>query len=781
MKKVTSDNLQPPEGVGPAEPPQAEHGESADAGEKVIKKRSRTSRPKSPANPAVEPQVSLPETPTSAKPDLPPPVLDLRATLLRASPFILIVSTAWFANFLHFASFGYYEDDWYYYPSAFAQPLSVRITVLLSLAKGMFQGRPMLLVVQTFFSYLVKPFSSISLPYILAFLMLSGTALLFYRVLRARFPRLFCTLASLLFVLSPLTTVRQDLVIEFNLGAAFIGILFAVLIRRRRPVLSYLLAILTLLTYESVFLLFLGAPLLERGKLGKRKLRELALHLTICTAILAAFLMVREAFAEQRVLTVAKLGALELLKQTVTLDLYYTFRSFWSYVYAASVSWREITLEPFLYACGFMAAAGIILFSCFSRGSAEQGGWSGLSRARSIWWLRNGCLGGLLFVVIGYLTIFLQTSGSPIYFGGRDTRFSASAVPGSSVFVVSLLMLAMTMFRQPLLKWIGRGVTILFLSVLFVYSFIVQYDYIHAWEYERNFLSQLVMLAPDLQQDGLIVVRTGLNPQPGSGPEDRPGSVGWQRFGVQVSLKCLGNWNSPEIVFLDSDDWSKNLQLRPDRRLYWKQNVAGSVTASFVPGRVILVYERADGLLTRADEMVTVDGAPILQMKEPVNLARGKPARQSSTFGQAYAWYGVDGINGSSVQSAWGAINQSGLLERLLSGAARTAIKRHEGFAGFQTNNEPNPWWEVDLGRPYSLERARIFNGQPAFYQRAATIRILLSEDSSNWRVVYDNAGRYFGADPLTVDLGNATARYVRVQLAEPNWLHLEEVEVFGR
>jgi hypothetical protein len=47
--------------------------------------------------------------------------------------------------------------------------------------------------------------------------------------------------------------------------------------------------------------------------------------------------------------------------------------------------------------------------------------------------------------------------------------------------------------------------------------------------------------------------------------------------------------------------------------------------------------------------------------------------------------------------------------------------------------------------------------------------------------VVYDNAGKVFGPEPLVVNLGNATARYVRVQLAEPNSLHLEEVEVYGR
>ena len=37
-----------------------------------------------------------------------------------------------------------------------------------------------------------------------------------------------------------------------------------------------------------------------------------------------------------------------------------------------------------------------------------------------------------------------------------------------------------------------------------------------------------------------------------------------------------------------------------------------------------------------------------------------------------------------------------------------------------------------------------------------------------------------FLPEPLLINLGNAAARYVRVQLAQPNYLHLEEVELWG-
>jgi hypothetical protein len=131
------------------------------------------------------------------------------------------------------------------------------------------------------------------------------------------------------------------------------------------------------------------------------------------------------------------------------------------------------------------------------------------------------------------------------------------------------------------------------------------------------------------------------------------------------------------------------------------------------------------------------------------NLALFKPARQSSTFGRWGPQKGVDGI--------------------------RTAGAT---FGGFHTDIEPNPWWEVDLGATYRLTQVRLYNAPP--YTRAATLRMLLSQDDRNWTEVYSNAGRPFDADPRVVNLNGNRARYVRVQLSDRTWLHLDEVEVYG-
>jgi hypothetical protein len=104
------------------------------------------------------------------------------------------------------------------------------------------------------------------------------------------------------------------------------------------------------------------------------------------------------------------------------------------------------------------------------------------------------------------------------------------------------------------------------------------------------------------------------------------------------------------------------------------------------------------------------------------------------------------------------------------------------GYFGFHTNYEPNPWWQVDLQQISSLSEIRVYNRLDEA-GRAATIQVLLSNDKTNWQTVYRHNGTTFGGTdgrPLAVNLNGAQARYVRLQLAATNYLHLDEVEVYG-
>ncbi|MFO8014717.1 MAG: SUMF1/EgtB/PvdO family nonheme iron enzyme [Phycisphaerae bacterium] len=106
------------------------------------------------------------------------------------------------------------------------------------------------------------------------------------------------------------------------------------------------------------------------------------------------------------------------------------------------------------------------------------------------------------------------------------------------------------------------------------------------------------------------------------------------------------------------------------------------------------------------------------------------------------------------------------------------------GEFGFHTDREAKPWWQVDLGGKTGLDRIVIYNRCNTASERAARLHVMLGHDGESWRTVYRHDGKTFGgvADtkPLVINVRGESARFVRVQVPENTWLHLDEIEVYG-
>ena len=108
-----------------------------------------------------------------------------------------------------------------------------------------------------------------------------------------------------------------------------------------------------------------------------------------------------------------------------------------------------------------------------------------------------------------------------------------------------------------------------------------------------------------------------------------------------------------------------------------------------------------------------------------------------------------------------------------------------DGKWGFHTAHESQPWWQVDLGESFVLDRLLLYNRcDGVFARRAAQIQVLLSADGREFRQVYQHDGTVFLGQPdnkpLGVPLRGAEARFVRLQLPGRDYFHLDEVEVYG-
>ncbi|MDY7005638.1 MAG: discoidin domain-containing protein [Cyanobacteriota bacterium] len=106
------------------------------------------------------------------------------------------------------------------------------------------------------------------------------------------------------------------------------------------------------------------------------------------------------------------------------------------------------------------------------------------------------------------------------------------------------------------------------------------------------------------------------------------------------------------------------------------------------------------------------------------------------------------------------------------------------GKFGFSTCKEYQPWWQIDLQTTYKLSEIKIYNRMDCCQERALTLNILLSQDALNWELFYSNGkDNVFGGidgKPLVVNIQEKIARFIRLQLRENDYLHLDEVEIYG-
>ena len=141
----------------------------------------------------------------------------------------------------------------------------------------------------------------------------------------------------------------------------------------------------------------------------------------------------------------------------------------------------------------------------------------------------------------------------------------------------------------------------------------------------------------------------------------------------------------------------------------------------------------------------------------------------------------VQGIRTGSNVAVGQSATQSSTYPDDCSGPASKAVdgntSGNTGDCSFSTtNNEPQDWWQVDLGAPYPIQVIDLWNRTDCCGDRLSNFDLLVSTDGSNWTTYY-----YPDAAPTTTSFViNRVVRYVKVQLRGQDYLTLAEVQVWG-
>jgi hypothetical protein len=93
----------------------------------------------------------------------------------------------------------------------------------------------------------------------------------------------------------------------------------------------------------------------------------------------------------------------------------------------------------------------------------------------------------------------------------------------------------------------------------------------------------------------------------------------------------------------------------------------------------------------------------------------------------------------------------------------------------FHTQEEANPWLEIDLLRSESFSAVRVINRQDCCTERVAPLVVEVSRDHETWRTVASNHTAF---DNWKASFAPVTARWVRFRVARRSHLHLFDVRV---
>jgi hypothetical protein len=119
-----------------------------------------------------------------------------------------------------------------------------------------------------------------------------------------------------------------------------------------------------------------------------------------------------------------------------------------------------------------------------------------------------------------------------------------------------------------------------------------------------------------------------------------------------------------------------------------------------------------------------------------------------------------------------------------VAGGANTGMRT--GTYGFHTQFEAGPWWSVDLLSPHRVSEIHIYNrlDNASVAGRSARLQVQVRIDDEDWAMLMErDSDEPFGLDgaPLIIAVnGQEPFRFIRLSLPMANYLHLDEIEVYG-
>jgi hypothetical protein len=425
---------------------------------------------------------------------------------------ILLMFLFWVARYWHSPSFGLYEDDLTIIPSAFQYSFSSLIQYIgqyiLNLSG---HARPLSDSFIYLFSWIGWQAFGLWGAYLIGFLITAINIALFYWLIFRVSGRPLALLSGFAYVLFSADTTQAFLTHSLGIqpSITLIWLAFHSYLSDRK-LLAYLLAFIVLFSYELPFPLFLAAPLFLRPW-NRALVKPLIRHAVILAVLLLGVYFFRMAIGEGRA-TGMTFG--ELITTPILHMLQGPLVSLGTYLYRLFLASRAIDLElslvmlpvfilTFIYLGRAIQDTPTIDLSLLTRSIKDHEARKNLPEAVKS--LGQMFVSGAPLLLLAYpLTYTVQ---SMAILNGRGTRVHTAAVAGAAILVgVVLLFIIHLAGSSRVWKILTRAVIAAGIALLTGYGLIIQRDYVNAWQYQREFWTELLPLIRDAGDYNVILV-----------------------------------------------------------------------------------------------------------------------------------------------------------------------------------------------------------------------------------------------------------------------------------
>lgn len=466
--------------------------------------------------------------------------------------YLFFIVLTWFSYFFYCSQFGLYEDDYFFVGHSINQSFNLQWLAFKNEFVNFIQGRPVGFFILRFATYILYSVGGLWTCYLGALAIISLNSILFFNILKSRFPERVAFFGALAFMLFPADTSKMLLIHAYTLQVSLLTMLLSYhFYYKRNFVLSYICVLLSLLNYESAILPCLLMPIFYSNDNFKNAFRKLLINSVIFIAIIAVIFFVRKSIGESRVSSMEYSTVIDLTIKSLYEGPFAVLRSFYLVPIITFLNWSNTF--PFVS----------ISFALISGFYYKYRNRIDLNNQENN--ILKSILLCFLYLISSYLLSF--THYPPTTLIGRLTSVHLSATFGGSLLIGLICSLIVSSFKSN--KYI-RGslvfLSIFYFSLLSGYGSVIQFDLKDSWANQKKFWTKVIKECHDLKENSLVFV-INHEMQPNYFVE----TYSWTEPMIpSLIFKFPSHWKtSPKLISVDKD-WISLVKNDTINGYYWE-------------------------------------------------------------------------------------------------------------------------------------------------------------------------------------------------------------------